>query len=108
VFDETAITDYSAALNIAAVVPATAVGVLVELHQDGQVPGWAQPSTQIQHPSGGIALTCYITGNAAGNMPMYHDNAGIVPIWAAQQIYLVINRVGVSTRVKVTVTGYIE
>jgi hypothetical protein len=41
-------------------------------------------------------------------MPMYQDNAGIVPIWAAQQIYLVINRVGVSTRVKVTVTGYIE
>jgi hypothetical protein len=41
-------------------------------------------------------------------MPMYHDNAGIVPVWAAQQIYLVINRVGVSTRVKLTVIGYVE
>jgi hypothetical protein len=72
------------------------------------VPSWAQPSTQIQHPLGGIALTCYITGNAAGNMPMYADNAGIVPVYSPQNIYLVINRVGVSTRVKVTVTGYIE
>ena len=73
-----------------------------------QFPGWAQPSTQIQHTGGGVALTCYITGNAAGNMPMYKDNAGIVPVYSPQNIYLVINRVGVSTRVKVTVTGYIE
>jgi hypothetical protein len=108
VFDETAITDRSAPLDVSAVVPATAVGVLVELHQDGQVPGWAQPSTQIQHPLGGMALTAYITGNSAGNMPMYHDNAGIVPVYTPQNIYLVINRVGVSTRVKLTVVGYIE
>ena len=108
VFDETAMTDRSAPLDLSAVIPATAIGVLVELHQDGQVPGWAQPSAQIQHPLGGMALTVYITGNSAGNMPMYEDNAGIVPVYAPQQIYLVINRVGVSTRVKVTVTGYIE
>jgi hypothetical protein len=108
VFDETAVTDYSAPLSLATVVPATAVGVLVELHQDGMVPGWAQPSTQIQHPSGGIALTAYITGDAAGTHPHYADNAGIVPVYSPQNIYLVINRVGVSTRVKVTVTGYIE
>jgi hypothetical protein len=57
---------------------------------------------------GGIALTAYITGDAAGTHPHYADNAGIVPVYAPQQIYLVINRVGVSTRVKVTVVGYIE
>jgi hypothetical protein len=39
---------------------------------------------------------------------MYHDNAGIVPVYSPQNIYLVINRVGVSTRVKVTVVGYME
>jgi hypothetical protein len=72
------------------------------------IPGWAQPSTQIQHPSGGIALTAYITGDTAGTHPHYADNAGIVPIYSPQNIYLVINRVGVSTRVKVTVVGYIE
>ena len=108
VFDETAMTDRSAPLDVSAVVPATAIGVMVELHHDGMIPGWAQPSTQIQHPLGGIALTCYITGDAVGTLPMYNDNAGIVPVYASQQIYLVINRVGVSTRVKVTVTGYIE
>ena len=108
VFDETNTTDRSAPLDVSTVVPATAIGVLIELHQDGQVPGWAQPSAQVQHPLGGVALTVYITGNSAGNMPMYADNAGIVPVYAPQQIYLVINRVGVSTRVKVTVTGYIE
>ena len=108
VFDETATSDRNAPLDVSTVVPATAVGVLVELHQDGQVPGWAQPSTQIQHPLGGVALTCYITGDAAGTHPHYADNAGIVPVYSPQNIYLVINRVGVSTRVKVTVTGYIE
>ena len=108
VFDETATSDRNAPLDVSVAVPATAVGVLVELHQDGMVPSWAQPSAQIQHPLGGIALTCYITGDAVGTHPHYADNAGIVPIWASQQIYLVINRVGVSTRVKVTVVGYIE
>ena len=108
VFDETAMTDRSAPLDVSAVVPATAIGVLVELHQDGMVPGWAQPSAQVQHPLGGVALTCYITGDAVGTLPMYNDNAGIVPVYASQQIYLVINRVGVSTRVKLTVVGYVE
>ena len=108
VFDETAMTDRSAPLDVSAVVPATAVGVLVELHQDGQVPGWAQPSAQIQHLLGGVALTCYITGDAVGTLPMYNDNAGLVPVYSPQNIYLVINRVGVSTRVKLTVVGYIE
>ena len=108
VFDETATTDRSAPLDVSTVVPTTAVGVLVELHQDGQVPGWAQPSAQIQHPLGGVALTVYITGNSAGNMPMYEDNAGIVPVYSPQNIYLVINRIGVSTRVKLTVIGYVE
>ena len=108
VFDETAMTDQAATLDVSAVVPATAIGVLVELHQDGMVPGWAQPSTQIQHPLGGVALTCYITGDAVGTLPMYNDNAGLVPVYSPQNIYLVINRVGVSTRVKVTVIGYVE
>ena len=49
-----------------------------------------------------------VTGDIAGTHPHYADNAGIVPVWVAQQIYLVINRVGVTTRVKVTVVGYIE
>jgi hypothetical protein len=108
VFDETATSDRSAPLDISAVIPATAVGVLVELHQDGMIPSWAQPSTQIQHPLGGIALTCYITGDSAGTHPHYADNAGIVPVYSPQNIYLVINRVGVSTRVKVAVIGYVE
>ena len=108
VFDETATSDRSAPLSLATVIPATAVGVLVELHQDGMVPSWAQPSAQIQHPLGGIALTGYITGDAVGTHPHYADNAGIVPVYSPQNIYLVINRVGVSTRVRVTVVGYIE
>ena len=108
VFDETATSDRNAPLDVSAVVPATAVAVLVELHQDGVVPAWAQPSAQIQHLLGGIALTAYITGDVAGTHPHYQDNAGIVPVYSPQNIYLVINRVGVSTRVKVTMVGYLE